>query len=114
MVRTVLVDLRRAVHRVRQVDRSRLGPVHANNGLANVPFRPQGKERGGAIAVAIATTNDAAMRAERHVPLFGKIIRGAGPQKGRSPRHTPREYVEYSLRRIPCARPFWGPAQARY
>ncbi|WP_232428575.1 hypothetical protein, partial [Burkholderia ubonensis] len=37
-----------------------------------VPFRPQGKESGGAIAVAIATTNDAAMRAERHVPLFGK------------------------------------------
>ncbi|WP_333985504.1 hypothetical protein, partial [Burkholderia orbicola] len=52
---------------------SLLGPVHANNGLANVPFRPQGKEKGGAIAIAIATTNDAAMRAERHVPLFGKI-----------------------------------------
>ncbi|WP_156441872.1 hypothetical protein [Burkholderia sp. MSMB1078WGS] len=59
-----------------------LGPVHANNGLANVPFRPQGKEKGGAIAVAIATTNDAAMRAERHVPLFGKnSFAGLAPRR---------------------------------
>ncbi|MCS3399634.1 hypothetical protein NYD60_22015 [Burkholderia thailandensis] len=46
-----------------------------------------------------------------------KSIRGAGRQKGRSPRHAPCdyvEYVEYSLRPIPRARPFWRPAQARY
>ncbi|WP_157131096.1 hypothetical protein [Burkholderia savannae] len=46
--------------------------------------------------------------------MIEKILRGAGRQKDRSLRGAPREYVEYSLRRDPRARPFWRPAQARY
>src|SRR5579864_1675390 len=90
-----------------------LGPAHANNGLANVPFRPQCKEEGAPFGRAKLATPDAAMRAERHVPLIKKSLRGAGRQKGRSPRHAPREYIEYSLRRNLCARPFWRPAPRR-
>jgi hypothetical protein len=59
----------------------RLGPIHANNGLANVPFRPQCKEEGAPFGRAKQATPDAAMRAERHVPLIKKTFAGLAARR---------------------------------
>ncbi|MFT4065956.1 hypothetical protein, partial [Paraburkholderia sp.] len=53
---------------------SLLGPVHANNGLANMPLRSQCKEGGAPFGLAKQATSDAAMWAQRHVPLTKKIM----------------------------------------
>jgi len=50
-----------------------LGPVHANNGLANTPFRSSGKECVAPLGRSKQATRDAARRPERAVPLLLKI-----------------------------------------
>jgi len=50
-----------------------LGPVHANNGLANTPFRSAGKECVAPLGRSKQATRDAARRPERGVPLLLKI-----------------------------------------
>ena len=50
-----------------------LGPVHANNVLANTPFRSAGKECVAPLGRSKQATRDAARRPERGVPLLLKI-----------------------------------------
>jgi len=50
-----------------------LRPVHANNGLANTPFRSAGKECVAPLGRPKQATRDAARRPERGVPLLLKI-----------------------------------------
>ena len=50
-----------------------LGPVHANNGLANTPFRSAGKEGVAPLGRSKQATRDAARLPERGVPLLLKI-----------------------------------------
>ncbi|CAI8695047.1 hypothetical protein EMIT0111MI5_20237 [Burkholderia sp. IT-111MI5] len=50
------------------MEQSGSGPVPANNGLANAPFRLQCKEGGAPFGHAKQATSDAAMRPERCVP----------------------------------------------
>jgi len=69
-----------------------LGSVYRWNAHAKARNRSQGKEGGAPFGRAKQATTDAAMRAISGLPVNTLQIRGC-PEKGRSPRCAPCEYV---------------------
>src|SRR5260364_34087 len=79
-----------------------IGPILISNGLANAPSPPAQRCRAPLLAVQTV----------RGVPLKGILYEVTGDW-ARVRRHVPCEYVQYSLRCMPCAHAQSPATQAR-